>query len=430
MAGEVDVSAAQGILKRVYDPELGDVRPKSSVFQRMFKFESGNKVGESYQYGVCVQPPNGFTYLGSSGAVKALQTPVNSVIRQATITPFESTLREQVSWAAMSRAAEAGDQAIKALTGELVLAMRNATANRLEASLHHGQRGYGTVESVTDLTGGYASVVITAATWAPGMWQALGAGSRWDSFTGTTKNNASGVLTLTSSAGGVPAITSSTRTLVFSFTGTLASEITAGDVLFPVTANAGAGSHDDMPGLLKQASTTTGDSLGISTTTFPNWAGNLVPVGGANFSHGVVEDLLSVVRDRGAEGALTVYVSNKAFSALAVELAQLRRFDDSYTEKGKTGFKRISYLSPDVDEVTIVNDMFMMQGELVILPDDYVSRVGSSDITFGIPGMPAGQDLVQYVPGFNAAELGMWSDQAALLKRPNWSLLATGFTYT
>lgn len=422
MAGEVDVTAANGILKKVYDPKLGDLRPKSSIFQRKYSFSDGDKVGDSYQVGVAVQPPNGFTYLGSSGAVKALSAPQNSIIKQASITPFESTLREQVSWAAMSRAAEAGEAAIKSLTGELVIAMRNSTANRLEASLIHGQRGYGTVASVTDLTGGLADVVFTPGTFAPGMFQALGPGSRWDAFTGTTKNNGSAALVL-------QRVDAANTKIVVAFTGTLASEITAGDVFYPTTANAGAGVFDEMPGLLAQASNTTGISLGLSATTYPNWAGNLVDVAGANPTHGIVEDLLSVVRDRGAEGPLTVYVPNKMFSALSVELAQL--IQNPYKpEKGSQGFRQLSYFSPDVDEVNIVNHPFFKLGELAILPDDYISRVGSSDITFGIPGMPKGQDLVQYVYGYNAAELGTWTDQAGILKRPNWSLVATGFAYT
>ena len=130
----------------------------------------------------------------------------------------------------------------------------------------------------------------------------------------------------------------------------------------------------------------------------------------------------------GAEGQLSVYVPNKMFSALAVELAQL--ITNPYKpEKGSQGFRELSYFSPDVDEVRIINHPFMKLGEALILPDDYISRVGSSDITFGIPGMPKGQDLVQYVNGYNAAELGTWTDQAGILKRPNWSLVATGFAY-
>lgn len=423
MAGEVDVAAANGILKRVYDPKLGDVRPKSSILQRRHKFDSANKVGESYQYGVLVQPPNGFTYLGSSGAVKPLNTPRNSVIRQASITPFELDLREQVSWAAMSRAAEAGDQAIKQLTGELVIGMKNAMANRLEAGLLHGQRGYGTVESVTDAGGGVADVVISAATWAPGVFWAFGNESTWDAFTGTSKNN-------TGTLGILKGINSATRTIKITFSGTLASEIAAGDVLFPAGANAGSGNFDELPGYLIQASNTTGLSLGINAGTFPNWAGNLVDVAGANPSHGVVEELLSILRDRGAEGSLTVYVSNKMFSVLAVELAQLRMIDGNQVDKGKQGFRMLAYFSPDIGEVEIVNHPMMKQGELLILPDDECKRVGSSDITFGIPGMPSGEDLVFYVPGFNAAELGTWMDQAAILRKPSWSLVATGFLYT
>ena len=291
MAGEVDVAAANGILKRVYDPKLGDVRPKSSILQRRHKFDNANKVGESYQYGVLVQPPNGFTYLGSSGAVKPLNTPRNSVIRQASITPFELDLREQVSWAAMSRAAEAGDQAIKQLTGELVIGMKNAMANRLEAGLLHGQRGYGTVESVTDAGGGVADVVISAATWAPGVFWAFGNESTWDIFTGTTKNN-------TGTLGILKGINSATRTVKITFSGTLSGEIAAGDVLYPAGANAGSGNFDELPGYIKQASNTNGVSLGIDAGLYPNWGGNLVDVAGANPSHGVVEELLSIHRLR------------------------------------------------------------------------------------------------------------------------------------
>jgi hypothetical protein len=270
-----------------------------------------------------------------------------------------------------------------------------------------------------------AEVQFTEATFAPGMFWAIGPGSKWDTWTTlvVAPPPANGVNPLI-----LKRIDSANRKVVFGYTGAIGTQIAIGHIFFPTTANAGSGNFDEMPGFLKQASNITGTSLGLSATLYPNWAGNLVDVAGANPSHGIIEDLLAIVRDRGAEGQLSVYVPNKMFSALAVELAQL--ITNPYKpEKGSQGFRELSYFSPDVDEVRIINHPFMKLGEALILPDDYISRVGSSDITFGIPGMPKGQDLVQYVNGYNAAELGTWTDQAGILKRPNWSLVATGFAY-
>jgi hypothetical protein len=298
-----------------------------------------------------------------------------------------------------------------------VAGMQVAEANRVEASILHGQRGYGTVESVTDLGSNVAAVVITAATWAPGLWWAVGEKSTWDSFTSTTKNNGSGALILES-------ITTSTRTLNITFVGTLASEITAGDVLYPEGAYDGS-THSDMPGLLSQIGTTTGSNLGLSATTYSNWRGNTYAVGGP-ISHGVIEDALSQLRDRGASGRLVLFVSNKGFSVLALELLALKLIATD-ASKVKHGIRSVTYVSADVGEVEIVNHPFMKQGEFAILPEDECERVGSSDVTFELPGR--GDEIFTYLPDYNAVQLGCFADQAVICKRPNHAMLGTGITY-
>lgn len=408
------------MFKKVYDPKVRDLRPSSSILQRRIKFNKDKRVGEEYRVSVVLRPPNGFTYVGSAGAITALKAARNMVQKQAALTPFEIDLREQIALTVLSRAVEEGEGAFVNSTKAIVAGMQMSSANRIEASMLHGQRGYGTVESATDNGDGTCNVGFTAATWAPGLWQALGEGSTWDSFTSTTKNNGTAVLVLQS-------ITQSTRTVKFTFSGTLATEVAAGDVFFPEGANAGAGTHNDMPGLLAQASNTSGTSLGLSAATYSNWAGNTYDFAGPLSLEGV-EDFLSQLRDRGAEGMLSVLLPNKGYSVLHSQVNQLRQIDQSYSaEKAKIGQKAIGYASPEVGDIEFINHPFMKRGELAVLPLEECSRVGSSDITFEIPGMK--EKFFRMLDGYNAVELANFTDQAVIDCKPNHSGVGTGITY-
>src|SRR5579885_1853195 len=213
MSGELTATNANGLFKRVYDPKVRDLRPKTAVLQKLIEFNEAKKLGESYQMSIALQNPQGITYLGSTGGVSALNNPVSMIFKQATLQGSEINLREQIAYKALSSAVEAGEAAFKALTSEVVVAMQNSTSNRVEAALLHGQRGYGTVESVTDNTGN-ADIVFTAATWSPGLFWSIGPGSFWDSFTGTSINN-SGTLQLNS-------VTSASRKINVTYSGTIA----------------------------------------------------------------------------------------------------------------------------------------------------------------------------------------------------------------
>ncbi len=414
------VTDVAGILKRVVDKSISDVRPSTAILQRRHEFDTSQRVGEGYFVNVALQLPNGFTYVGSAGGVATLKAGRSMIMKQASLTPVEIDLREQVAYGVLSRAAEQGEAAVKAYLSELMPAMMTSSANRIEGSMLHGGRNYGIVESITDLTGQSMAIVITAATWAPGLFWAYGLGSTWDASTAGTVNNASGPLILTG-------IDSAARTLTVTFTGTAASEVTAGDLIQPEGAQTGASTFLDMIGYCAQAANTTGTSMNISATTYGNWAGNTEAIN-APLSFGLLEDKIGALRDRGASTKLTTYVSNKGYSALAAELAQLRNFDSSYeTAKGKTGVRAISYFSADVGEMEIIPHPMMKWGEALILPDADCKRIGSSDITMKLPG--AGEDLFQFVNGSNAVEFGTFTDQACICKKPNHSFLVTGITY-
>lgn len=443
MAGETDVSAVNGLAKRVYDKAIVDARPGVSIAQRKIGWDKGTRnIGESYQVGVALQPPNGFTYPGSAGGVTTLKAPRNSIIKQASIIPFEMELREQMVYTALSRAAKEGEGAFKQLAGEVFLAMKKAMVNRLEASALLGQQGWGQVSSVTDngsgiqvtlggVTYNTADIVMTTNSWAPGLWWALGVGATMDSYSSLTsgsKHNSGGAIILAGIFVNGSAVTSAPFTIRVAYSGSFGTQVQANDILVPEGTYDGTTFYE-MPGLITQLSNTSGTSLGLSATTYPNWAGNTYAVGG-NINSEIVEDGISKLRDRGAEGKLEYWCGNKQFSVLMNELKQLRIIDSSYKPtQGQTGFKEIEYFSPDIGEVALVNHPMMpYQYGIALNPND-AGRVGSSDITFGVPGMESEQ-LFVLVQNTNAAEVQAFTDQAIIHKRPGFGMVFTGITYS
>ncbi len=422
-SGETDLSDINGMTKIVYEAGgVNDYLPKCAIFQDRIGFENGAKVGEKYAFAITLQLPQGVTYGGSTGARRTLKQPRPQLVKQALVVPFEFNLREEETLVALSRAAAEGKGSFASLTGHTYKNMKTSAATRFEISIVHGQRGLGIVESVEDLTGNVAWIVITAPSFAPGMWWAL-IGATLDSMTTTTVNNGSGPLIVTG-------VDEANHRIKVTFTGTLASEVTAADVLYFEGAYLSS-VHLEMPGILAQVANTTGTSLELSATTYPNWAGNTHDVAG-NISSDIVEFLAGKLRNRGASGMIGCYVSNRGFGPLMSELKSLRVIDSSYSpEKGKTGHKGIALYSPDFGEIEINIHPFFKDSEMLLMDTADCGRVGSADLDFGVPGVSTSElPKWERVANTNVAECQLFSDQAVCHKAPSQALVATGITFT
>lgn len=423
MAGETVLSDINGSTKRVYDKSgLTNALIGVTTVQKAIGFERGTRnIGESFQVGVVVRPPNGFTHVGSAGGTATLKQGRPMKIQQASVTPHEFDLREHVTLVALSRAAEEGDGSMAALTGELLKAMKQSAQNRKEAVILHGQRGLGVVEAVTDLGSSQMDITITEASWAPGMWWALGEGTTLDSFTSTTKNNATAALVL---AG----VKSADRKITVSHGGTFSNECAAGDVLYFEGAWDGSTRYE-MQGLLSQAETITGTSLGIVVDTYGNFKGNQFSVGG-NISSDIVEEAVGQLRDRGANEALTLLLSNKAFGKLLSEPKTQRMLDSSYSGSAVIGHDKMKIRTPDVGIVDLQNHGFMKQGEFLALRYEDCGMVGSSDLAFGVPGSGVDAPVWERVSNTNYAEVLLFGDLGVIHKVPKNAMVGSGITYT
>ncbi len=375
-------TTGKGAAKRIVG-ELEKAQPFHQVLGERMPYNGNIKrLGKSFIFPVVMQPPNGVTYVGANPTAQSLKggRPMN--IQEAEAFSYEMDVLEQTPWAVFERM-RGGQQSVDAYLSILMLFLKRTGQTRREASLLLGQNatGWGTVSTVTDHTT-YATIVFTAATWRGGLWWAAGPGATFDSFTSTTKNNSTGALVLV----GVNPINQS---IDVQYQGTLASEITAGDNIFPEGAYDGTTFYD-MPGLLVQDSNTTGTMLGLSAASFPNWAANTAAVGGL-FTEDAEEYYLGLLRNRGGKGKMSLYMPEPTWRDRVAAHQGKRMFDESYTpNKQRTGEQDFDYSTAVYGQVEHVLLSFLADSEVLMQVDEECTLVGSRDTSLGIPSRVLG----------------------------------------
>lgn len=418
-------STAAGDAKRVYESSVKSAQPACSIIKTRNPIDGSIKrISEGYQMGVLVVPPNSVTYIGSSPTKTTLLTGRPMVVAQAQALTYEKDMHEEIPWSTFTRLD--GDQA--AIDDYFLLletAMMRVGNTREEISLLLGQQSLGTVDSV----GGSASagtITFTAATWRGGLFWALGPGATMDAFTSTTKNNATAAIVL------VGVSQSTAYTINITCGGTIGSEIAAGDTIWLEGSWDGT-TYYDMPGLVAQAANTTGQSMGISATTYPNWAGNTASVGGP-MTPDVLEAYFGVLRNRDQDGKLTAYMPETVWRQIFEYVQALRYLDSSYSAGDqKIGNEGITYTTSRFKNVELVLHPLLKDTEMLIQKDEAVVRVGSRDVDFGVPvrmsANPAAvAEGVLMITGTNAAEAFVTSDTGILNRQPSASYSLTGIS--
>lgn len=421
-AGANDLSTLNGNFKKQFHDKIEDLIPEHAILQRdnMIGWVDSDKMnGEFYAIPTLLRSNQGVTYLGQSGSVGTLKSPRPGIMREAQVYGSEVNVRGQLSYKALSQASAAGPKAFKKSLAWLVEDLSNVAYTRWEIASLYGQSGIGTIETVTDLTGGLANLVITTGTFAPGIWVLL-EGATLDAFTGTTKNNTTAALE-------VQTVTTSTRTVKVSYSGTLASEVAVGDDLYFEGANLGSGSFNEIVGLFKQLTAVSGTLFNIDRGAFSLMQGNVKTSFGQPTRAKVVDASMLAV-DKGYLGELTVLVSSKMWTALHNEDAALRLFDSSYDpEKSETGSKELVY-SKVGGNIKVVCHPMIKPDHFMMFPTEEVIYCGSSKPTFQIPGR--GDEFFRLVENSNAVELQNFSDMAIYAIKPCHTVVGTGCTYT
>lgn len=419
MAGENTPTTLQGLFKKVFASQMKNLIPEYAILQQLVDFSADAKIGDFYAQPVVLASESGFTYNGTAGAVVSLNSPSNGTMKEAQVYGSEVILRSQMSYITLSRAADAGEKAFKKASAWKVEDMNDSMHKRIEIGMFYGQSGVGTVESINSLSSTSMEIVITAGTWAGGIW-AGAEGHRLDSFTTTTKNNGSGDLIIT-------AVDSDNRKLTVTYSGgTASTEVTAADVLYFKGTNAGSSVFNEMAGLQKIISNT-GTLFNIDASAYSLWKGTTVSSVG-ELTHGALQSAVAKAVNKGLMEKVTVFVSPKGWQKLNTDQSSLRIYDSSYSKaKLSNGAEALEFHSQN-GLLQIVSHPMVKDGDAFLVPLDQMVRTGSSDVTFQVPGID-GEKFFRLVDGTNAVEFQCFTDQAIFLPKPAHCVFMTGITY-
>jgi len=396
------VGNLNGLFKEVYADKLHELIPEGLKLVNLIKFAAKEKMGGNlFHQPVILGMEHGVTFASSDDDAFNLNPAVAGVIKDAQVRGNPMVMRSLLGYVAASRSA-GGKNAFMDSTKYLVANMLRSMSKKLEIHLLYGQKGYGSVTSVSTNT-----ITITTAEWAPGIWagaegmpieilNAAGSTSRGE-FKIASVNMDTRVITLDSSAA--------------------TAGVIATDVIYHKGAfgNEFAGIH----AILEN----TGTLFNISASTYNLWKGNSYNVSGAlsfqKLSKGVARPV-----EKGLDSKLTILVNPRGWADLLQDLSSLRKFDQSYSSAQlDNGAKSIKFYSQNGD-LEIVPSIYVKEGYAYGLCVEEWMRVGSSDITFKRPGQ--GEEFFRDLENAAAYELRLYTDQAVFCMSPGKNVLYTG----
>lgn len=417
-----------GIYKRTFASRIIDLTKNENPLLDSLPFEM--KIGEQFQQPVDLQLEQAFTVaanttLPSGSAYGGYLEPIAGLTDRALVTPYSIHGRMSVSYTALSEAAKAGEQAFTSAAAHIIKRGTRSHAKRLEIQLLRGRRGIGTIESGTD-GGATGTVVITAGSWAEGLWSGM-VGARLDVYlsTGLKSTQASSIT--------VTGVNPATRTISVSgttgATGLTLLTVAGSYITFEVAggvANAGLANTAEMPGL-KFWARNTGLLFNISAASQPLWAGNVYSDSTGTPSLAKFIDALTAPSSYGLMNATSIAViPPRALNTLISDQAALRRYNAS-EKTGKNGFSMLEF-NVQTGTLKLQPHAYQADGEFDIFCPDSASRVGSTEIEF-INRNNGVERLVLESATSPSGEMRSLSNQTLFCSAPRHLVTAAGVTY-
>lgn len=370
----------------------------------MIKFAPKDKqIGQAYNQPVILGQEHGVTFASPNDDAFTLATPIAGQIQNAQVQGNPLVLRSLMGYNSISRSIGGGEKAFEDATKFLVANMLRSITKKLEIELFYGQVGYGIVGSVATNT-----VTVVTSEWASGIWS--GAEKMPVDFYDTTGT------TLRGSAN-VTAVSLETYQITFDTLSGLG--VVATDVMYHKGAfgNEFAGVHKIL--------SNTGTIFGINAASYNLFKGNTYSCSSSALSFSHMEHAIALGVAKGLEGDVTVFVNPTTWADLLTEQAALRRTDSSYsTTEVENGSKSITFFGQN-GKVSIEPSIYVKLGYTYILPLDEFMRMGSSDVSFKIPGMGE-NEYIRQLENTAAVELRVWTDQALFTSAPGHAILVSG----
>ncbi|HLD91110.1 MAG TPA: hypothetical protein VI911_08875 [Patescibacteria group bacterium] len=357
---------------------------------------------------------HGVSYNGDSGEIVTLKDAISGATKEATVKGCEMILKAQLSFAAISRSINDAAAYGKA-TKHVVRNLLNSTYKKHEYQCFYGQSGLATISVVDDAS---AYFDITVAEWAPGIWVG-GEKMKLDIYNLTDSAMNTTIIKITKVDIRNKRLYVDMASAVGDNLATLKASKLAGDEL--VIYEHGAKGNEFM-GIYKMLTTTTGNIFGVSTD-YSLWTGNVYPVGGA-LSFEKISDGIADAVAKGLEGKISLFVNPKTWSDLLNEQTAKRLFDESYdVKKYENGSQTIVFHSQN-GLIEIISCTYVKEGIAFGLDLESFERVGSSDITFNLPGK--NEEMLIVLENQNGIEYRTYCDLAIFCNALGRNIVFTG----
>lgn len=419
----VNVASINGVYKEIYG-DLRNLLPDAGKVLKLFPYDKGNKLGDSFHEPVILTQEHGYSYGGTAGDAFDLEDPIGMATKDAVVGAYQYCMQSSISTTAASRAQSAGKQAFASAVATVVANAKESAGKRLQISVLYGQSGLGDVpdtSATVETTSTTATIVFSEATWAPGIWAgAEGAKLQFYDLDDDTlvSSSTDAVFTVTT-------VRNSTRTLVV--TGTAAG-IDALDIAVQaggVRAYFKGSKTNDMLGAYSIFQNT-GSMFSIDAASYGLWRGNTFNVNGA-LTHSKLQDYISELVGRGLDGDINVMVNPLIWGSLNNDVAALRSFDSSYSgAKAENGVEKIVYHGQN-GLINIMSETIVKTSHAFVFQDDLVKRIGSAETDMD---NNTGNNAAPFYPLASQAGFGfrVFSDQAVFTSRPAKCLILTGIT--
>jgi hypothetical protein len=413
------VADLNGLFKQAYADEIVNLIPEASLLTRNITFQGKDKMlGDTYNQPVILRAEQGFTYAAPGSGAFSINPPITMVTKNANVTGYQMLERAGLDYESVFKA-----QSVNAFKDAVDLSMENAMESfgkRLELALLYGQSatGLGSISNVVGATATSAVVTFATGQWAAGIWAGQ-EGATLDMF------NVSNVLLNTTGALTIASVDVVNKTLTV--TGA-AADITAIDAANTGYVRFAGSAGNEMVGLDKIL-TNTGTLFGIDASTYALWAANTYSAGSAALTFAKLQQAVALAQARGLAEDVDVLVSPSTWVDLLNQQAALRMYDSSFSNsKVDNGSKAIEFFSQN-GKMTIHSHIYVKEGEAFVLPFDRAVRIGSTDITFNIPGSDSGKVFQQQAnnAGF---EYRLYTQQSMLVETPAKCVKITGIVHS
>lgn len=266
-------------------------------------------------------------------------------------------------------------------------------------------------------------VNITAATWAPGIWNNM--------INAIVDVYQSDGTTVRAADVTVQAVVAGTNRLQL-YKAASSATVVAGDVIV-LRGQRTKGCYG-VQALLENS----GTMFGIAASTYPQWQALSFSAGSAALTVAKIQQMFSRLKNNGLKAqngrAGTLFVSAATFADLVSELDGNsstfpggNRWVNPSGDAKVVGTDNISVKTP-CGMCDIAIHTYMKQGIAMFLPEGKVKRVGATDLTFSLPG--TNKWFYTELPSNAGCQIRIYSHQAIVIEVPYHAAIITAIVNT